>query len=91
MLEADLFISNQTCFVDWLYLIFKFSPTFTKIVIVKQANGQKKAGLRILSGWELFRNACGIQFPEEESEEKNYVYYNLKELHKDSGFLWYKG
>jgi len=89
--DADLLVCNQTCFVDWLYLIFRYSPTFTQIVIVKQPGGSTKAGLRILSGWELFKHAIGLKFPEEVSEDPGYVYYSIKQLRQDSGFLWYKG
>ena len=32
--EGDIYISNQTCFADWVWLLFSYSPLFTKIVIV---------------------------------------------------------
>ena len=42
----------------------QYSPIFTKIVIIKSDSGNK-AGLRVLSLFETFRNALGIVFPEE--------------------------
>lgn len=33
--EGDLYVCNQTCFADWVYLYMTYSPIFTRIVIVQ--------------------------------------------------------
>lgn len=62
--DGDVYICNQTSFVDWVYLHWHYSPVFTKIVIVK-AQGTRKAGLRVLGPLEVILHALGIVFPEE--------------------------
>ena len=32
--EGDVYVCNQTCFADWVWLLFSYSPLFTKIVVV---------------------------------------------------------
>ena len=92
-LEGDVFVTNQTCFVDWLWLKLNYSPVFTKIVIVK-AQGNRKAGLRILGFFETIWHAIGIQFPETIDKSKNenssHVYFSVKELRESAGFLFCK-
>lgn len=86
-LDGDVFITNQTCFVDWLYLILNYSPVFTKIVIVK-AQGNRKAGLRVLGLFETLFHAIGIKFPETINSDSNTkVYFSIKELKQNNGFL----
>mmetsp|Transcript_33369 Transcript_33369/g.51182 ORF Transcript_33369/g.51182 Transcript_33369/m.51182 type:complete len:86 (+) Transcript_33369:515-772(+) len=34
--------------------------------------------------------ACGILFPEEQTDDSG-VFFSIKELKEQSGFLWYKG
>lgn len=92
-LEGDVFVTNQTCFVDWLWLKLNYSPVFTKIVIVK-AQGNRKAGLRILGFFETIWHAIGIQFPETIDKSKNenssHVYFSIKEVRENAGFLFCK-
>lgn len=86
-LDGDVFITNQTCFVDWLWLVLSYSPIFTKIVIVK-AQGNRKAGLRILGFFESIWHAIGIQFPETiDSSDSTKVYFSIKELRESAGFI----
>lgn len=35
VLPGDVYICNQTCFVDYLFLLQNMSPIFTKIVVVE--------------------------------------------------------
>lgn len=58
--EGDVYVCNQTCFADWVWLMMKFSPIFTKIVVVEKKNGETKVGLRALSAWESIWHAMGI-------------------------------
>lgn len=67
------------------------SPIFTQIVIVKQKNGQSKVGLRKLGTLETIRCAIGIKFPEEVDEEPNNVYYSVKQLRDEDGFMCLRG
>jgi len=74
---GDLYVCNQTCFADWVYLYMTLSPVFTQIVIVKPTNGPTKVGLRKLGAFETVLAAFGIKFPEEVTEE-NGVYFSVK-------------
>jgi 1-acyl-sn-glycerol-3-phosphate acyltransferase len=80
---AEVYICNNTSFIDWFYLSYKYSPCFTRIVI---HNG--RAGLRILGWWESIWSAIGLKFPEESDTKP---FYSLKELRDSDGFLHYKG
>lgn len=90
MQEGDVYVCNQTCFADWLYLFHNYSPIFTQIVIVKGAKANK-VGLRKMGTWETIKAAMGISFPEEYEEGKQPagVYFSVKELRENDGFLWY--
>ena len=64
-----------------------YSPIFTKIVIVK-AQGNRKAGLRVLGLFETMFHAIGIKFPETINSDSNTkVYFNVKELKENAGML----
>ena len=79
-LDGEVIICNQTCFVDWVYLVLNYSPIFTKIVIMR-VQGNKKIGLRPLGYFETVFHALGIKFPEVmESTPNGGVYYSIKEL-----------
>lgn len=67
------------------------SPLFTKIVYVELPNGETKVGLRALGFFETLWCAIGLSFPEIITSESPNVYYNIKELIANSGFLHYKG
>jgi hypothetical protein len=62
------------------------SPIFTKIVIVELANGETKAGLKVLGTFETIKYALGVRFPEIVTEQDPQIFYNIKEL-RDSGYL----
>jgi len=64
VLPGDVYICNQTCFVDWMYLLQTISPIFTKIVIVELANGETRTGLKALGALESIKYALGVRFPE---------------------------
>ena len=66
--------------MDWLWLNYSLSPVFTKIVIVEKKNGETKAGLRVLGGFETMWHARGLYFPEIVTEESTSIYYSIKEL-----------
>lgn len=89
--EGDVYVCNQTGFIDWIILMQKYSPVFTKIVVVEKKSGEKKAGLRIMGTFEAVRNALGLVFPEVVDEDKPYIYYSVKQLREEAGFLHYKG
>jgi len=83
-----VFVCNNTSFVDWLYLNYRYSPCFTRIVIVDG----NKVGLRILGPIETIMSAIGLRFPEEvKGDQAGNVYYSIKELKEKDGFLWYRG
>lgn len=66
----------------------QYSPIFTKIVIIKSDSGNK-AGLRVLSLFEIFRNALGIVLPEErEKGQHDDVYFSVKEIREKHGMLF---
>ena len=71
-------------------LIKLWSPVFTKVVYVKKGN-LEKVGLRTMGMFETLTSAIGIKFPESVSGENSNVYYNLKDLKENTGFLHYKG
>ena len=89
--EGDVYVCNQTCLSDWLWLSMKYSPIFTKIVIVEKRNGEVKAGLRPLGILETVWHAVGIHLPETVTEDSPNIYYNITELKEKHGFLWYTG
>ena len=89
--EGEVYVCNQTCVADWLFLMQTFSPVFTKIVVVEKSNGERKAGLRILGPIESILAAIGLDLPEVVQKEKSYIYFNVKKLKEEAGFLWYKG
>ena len=60
MEPGEVYVCNQTCFVDWLYLWQQFSPTFTRIVIIKRKDASVKVGLRVLGTLECMAAAFGI-------------------------------
>jgi 1-acyl-sn-glycerol-3-phosphate acyltransferase len=88
--EGDVYVCNQTCFADWIYLYSTYSPIFTKIVIYKPKNGETKVGLRKMGAFETIMSAIGIKFPEEVTEEPRNVYYSIKQLKEEDGLLCYK-
>ena len=90
-IEADVYITNQTCALDYLYLMQRYSPIFTKIVIVEKANGETKAGLRVLGPMQMITHSIGICFPDVVKEEDPSIYFSIKELKDNYGFLCYKG
>ena len=71
--------------------MMKYSPIFTKIVIVEKRNGETKAGLRPLGILETVWHAAGIHLPETVTEDSPNIYYNVTELKEKHGFLWYTG
>lgn len=85
-LDGDVIICNQTCFIDWVYLVLNYSPIFTKIVIMR-VQGNKKVGLRPLGYFETVFHALGIKFPEVIESNSGSVYYNIKELKENNGML----
>ena len=86
-----MYICNQTCVADWVYLMQNFSPTFTKIVIVEKPNGEVKAGLRVMGAIETIMAAIGLDFPQVVSKENDNIYFSVKKLKEEAGFMWYKG
>ena len=62
--DGEVYVCNQTGFIDWVILMQKYSPVFTKIVVVESKNGERKAGLRVMSPFETMRSALGLVFPE---------------------------
>lgn len=70
--------------------MLNYSPIFTKIVIVK-AQGNRRAGLRILGFFECIWHAIGIQFPETiDSGSTTKVYFSIKELREDASYCFCK-
>ena len=71
MVPGDVLVCNQTCFIDWIFLLHQWSPIMTRIVTVDAKHthlsdeGSKKVGLRIISGWEWFCSSLGLVFPDE--------------------------
>ena len=86
VLPGDVYICNQTCFVDWCFLLQNMSPVFTKIVIVEKANGQSKLGIRALGSFETITHALGIRFPDIVTEHTSNIFYSIKEL-REAGIL----
>ena len=39
---GDVYVCNQTCFADWMMLLYQFSPVFTKIVYVETEDSRKE-------------------------------------------------
>lgn len=60
-------------------------------MIVQKKNGERKAGLRVLGIIETIWNALGLFFPEILEEDSPAIFYSVKKLKEESGFLWYKG
>lgn len=60
-------------------------------MIVEKANGESKAGLRVLGPWEMITHSMGIRFPEVVKQEDPSIYFSIKELKENYGFLCYKG
>lgn len=68
----------------------KYSPIFTKAVVVEKGK-DRKVGLRILGYIEMLFHAIGIKFPEVVNEDKSYIYYSIKEIRENGGFLCARG
>lgn len=86
---GDVLICNQTSFIDYAYLLCNFSPLFTKIVIINSNSGSAKAGLRVMSTWQTFWAALGIDHPEERNEKDDLsdVFFSVKKLRESYGRL----
>lgn len=63
-IDGDVWITNQTCLLDYVHLMYRYSPLFTKIVIVEKPNGETKAGLRVFGPLDYVTHSIGICFPE---------------------------
>jgi len=68
----------------------KYSPTFTKVVVVDKPNGETSIGLRVLGMWEIVCHALGINVPETNASDSG-VFYSIKELKDNAGFMWCRG
>ena len=90
--DGDVYVCNQTCFIDWVFLNMNYSPLFTKIVVIKKAPGQKEEiGLKVLGPIETILSAFGIVFPEVHKTAPPGTFFSIKKLKEESGLLCYKG
>ena len=67
----------------------KYSPIFTKAVVVEKGK-ERKVGLRVLGYVEMLFHAIGIKFPEIVTEDQSYIYFSLKEMRESAGFLCHR-
>ena len=59
--EMNLLLCNETCVIQFAYLMMTFAPLFTTMDF-DENNGS--AGIRTIGMFEIIGRACGLRFPQ---------------------------